>query len=710
MGLVKSNVVVLLGSAAMTVLAGVPQVAAQDQNSKFVTLLERLVIGAGAPKVAIDTPQAVTVINQEDIDSTQATTTGDIFTSVPGIDVVGSDRLFGEAFNIRGIGATENSADAARIIVTVDGAPKFNEQYRMGSFFSDPELYKQVEVLRGPASSTLYGAGAIGGVINFVTKDASDFIKDGKTGAVRVKTGYDSNGNGTLVSGLLAQHLNETFDILATGNFRRSDVMQFATGADITGSDFAAWSGLVKGTARFGDRDEQVLRLSYQRWQSNANDQDYAQTSTMDPIASGFGTIDRVVTDQTAVLSYENPASDNPWVDFKASLSYSDTRNEQSNSTSPMVPVIPMSPSLRILQDTDYEYRTWQLKAENTAEYVADDIANYFTFGLQASNQDRIAEVPAGGLVLPAHPEGNEKKLGLFGQNEFVWNDQLTLIAGARADFNWITPSSAIPGATDTQAVAFSPKIAALYNFNDNFGIFGSLAHTERMPTIDELYSYAPPDPFGAPLGKGMSLDLQKEEANNIEGGFTIAAYDLVQDGDSFTVKTTGFYNDLTNLIQSNPDGSATYYSNVASAHIYGVEVEAAYNSDYAFANVAYTATNGVDESTGNPLTSIPAHRLVATLGARLPEQGLELGVRAKFVANAENGVTATKTTPVVASDGYQTYDVFASWKPTSGLLEGTTAQFSIENIFNADYRDNLSVDSSKGRTFKLTLAKQFDY
>ena len=28
----------------------------------------------------------------------------------------------------------------------------------------------------------------------------------------------------------------------------------------------------------------------------------------------------------------------------------------------------------------------------------------------------------------------------------------------------------------------------------------------------------------------------------------------------------------------------------------------------------------------------------------------------------------------------------------------------------NADYRENLSGDRSKGRTFKLTLAKQFDY
>jgi hemoglobin/transferrin/lactoferrin receptor protein len=36
--------------------------------------------------------------------------------------------------------------------------------------------------------------------------------------------------------------------------------------------------------------------------------------------------------------------------------------------------------------------------------------------------------------------------------------------------------------------------------------------------------------------------------------------------------------------------------------------------------------------------------------------------------------------------------------------------QFGIDNLFNADFRENLSVDRSVGRTFKITLAKQFDY
>src|SRR4051812_37676449 len=108
MGLVKSRAAALMGGIAVAIIAQQGAVA-QNVNATNITLLERLVIGAGAPKVAINTPQAVTVINQADIDREQASTTGELFANVPGVAIVGSQRQFGEAFNIRGIGTTENS-------------------------------------------------------------------------------------------------------------------------------------------------------------------------------------------------------------------------------------------------------------------------------------------------------------------------------------------------------------------------------------------------------------------------------------------------------------------------------------------------------------------------------------------------------------------------------------------------------------------------
>ena len=705
MRLVTTSATALMCGVALSAV-GLQGAFAQTVNANAgnITLLERLVIGAGAPKVAINTPQAVTVVNQADIDQMQASTTGELFESVPGVTMVGSDRQFGEAFNIRGIGTTENSSDGSRVIVNIDGTPKFNEQYRMGSFFSDPELYKQVEVLRGPASSTLYGAGALGGVINFTTKDASDFIKDGYSGAARLKTSFTSNGLQTLTSALLAQQVTDSFEVLATANWRRSENMDLAKGGELTGSGFDTLSGLVKGTYHFGDNNEQTLRASYQRWYSDAKDQPYAQTGT----SADFGFIDRTVIDQTATLVWENPATDNPWVDLKVNLSFSDTTNDQVNHR--MALGGPQSPQTGggLFVDTRYGYKTWQLKADNTVEWIGDDFENYFTFGVQASTQDRTATRPGTADPLPAHPQGTENKIGIFAQNEYVWDEKLTLIAGARGDFHWVAPTSA--GLPDIDGTAFSPKLAALYQINDTIGVFASVAHTERLPTIDELYSVST---------KTASLDLNKEQANTVEAGFTLSDHDLFQSGDSASIKTTGFYSDLTDLIASNAGSGVPYYGNIGKARIYGVEVEGSYDSDVFFGSLAYSLTIGDDLVTNKPLTTVPQSRLVATLGAKNTEWGLSYGARVIF-ADVGRYISPELSTPAPGrpaskiadgpAEAFATLDLFATWKPQQGQFQGMELTAGIDNLFNADYRQNLSTDRSTGRTFKVTLAKQFDY
>ena len=107
MGLVRANACALLAGVALTAIASAQVAQAQEAantNTTFMTLLERIVVGAGREKIAIDTPQAVTVVTQSELEAQQAVTTGELFQDVPGITVIGSDRSFGEAFNIRGIG------------------------------------------------------------------------------------------------------------------------------------------------------------------------------------------------------------------------------------------------------------------------------------------------------------------------------------------------------------------------------------------------------------------------------------------------------------------------------------------------------------------------------------------------------------------------------------------------------------------------------
>lgn len=665
-----------------------PALAQEAERDNSFTLLGRIVLGAGEEKVAIDTPQAVTVLNQDDIDRIQATTPAELFDTIPGVQAIGSERAAGISFNIRGVGELSTS-DESKIIVTIDGAPKFYEQYRMGSFFSDPELFKRVEVLRGPASSTLHGAGALGGVIAFTTKDASDFLTDEKDTALRTRLSYDSNGEGKLVSGIYAQRFTEQFEGLVALNYREAEQYKDGDGDRVIGSDFNSYSGLLKGTYYFGDSNEQSIRLSFTEWQSKLNDTQYSQTGTI----SAFGTVDRDTTDQTVVLSYDNPSSGNPFLDLNVVLSYSESDVVQTDAKGSPFPST-------LFSDTHYAYQTYSMKVENTFEMSSANWDNFLTIGAQISNQDRTLISATGPLAF--HPQGSERKIGLYAQGEFTFGERLTIIPGVRVDLSTLTPDSVIAGATKQDFAAFSPKIQMMYEINDSFSVFGSLAHTERAPTVDEAYS--------ANRGALISPDLEKEKADSIELGFTYEQFGMISSNDVLSLKTTAFYSDVTDKINTSLSGVGfPNYANAENEQIWGVELEAAYQSERFFGQLALSFVDGENSRVGG-LTprSIPAPNLSVTLGGRAPDLGLEYGWTGNFVDSISTNNLSRGAVVTTRFTGYATHDLFVGWRPQQGALEGTDLRLSVSNIFDRNYKNNLSGDNGRGRSVKFTATKVF--
>ncbi|MDF0603288.1 TonB-dependent receptor [Psychromarinibacter sp. C21-152] len=661
-------------AASAAMLAG--PVAAQDG----FTRLGRIVLGfGGSESVAIDTPQAVTVLDQADIDREQATTVAELFDTVPGIQGIGSERVGGVSFNIRGVGELAAS-DESKIIVTVDGATKFYEQYRMGSFFSDPELYKQVEVLRGPASSTLYGSGAIGGVINFETKDAGDFITAGGTHALRFRGGYDSQGNEKLASAIYAFAPSEAFEAVFALNYRTAGNYEDGDGTEVPGSEFDAASGLLKAKYSFGDAYEHSLTASYSVWDSKADDTQYSQTGTL----GAFGTIDRDIHDETLALRYEYPASDTPWIDLDVVLSYSDTNVVQEDASAP----IP-SP---LFADGEYAYRTASLKIENTFELSMGAWENYVTAGVQYSHQDRVAETSMGPLGF--HPEGTDEKIGVYLQAEFIWNDTLTIVPGVRADFVSLTPGDMVGGSGFGETLV-SPKLAAHYQLNDTYAIFGSVAHTQRVPTLDEIYSSDADEP--------NSPDLDMETANSVELGVSGSWQGIFTPNDAVEVKATGFWSEIDDMIARDSTAGTPYYRNIDAAEIWGLEVEGAYESDFAFGRLAVSDVRGEDKSTGETPTSIPQRSLVLTLGGKAPDVGVEYGWRGKFYDDIDYGGGD-------AYDGYVLHDLFLDWTPQRGPMQGVTFGVSVDNVFDTAYRNSLAGDNGPGRSIGVSITKAFEF
>ncbi|MCV6603208.1 MAG: TonB-dependent hemoglobin/transferrin/lactoferrin family receptor [Cohaesibacter sp.] len=684
--------VILVALAASTILLPVSELRAQSAGTAesrtlaSSIILDRIVVSAGEEKIAADTPQAVTVLNQEDIDEALPETIGDVFKFIPGVSTVGSERVLGESFNIRGIG-TASASDESKIIMQVDGVPKFYEQYRMGSLFLDPELLKRVEVLRGPASSTLYGSGAFGGVITMATKDASDFLAEGQSWAFKPKITASSNGAGLVTTAIAATRLNEAFEVLASGSLRKADNYKDGDGKTLDRSDYQTESGLLNAKYKFGADIEQYLRLSAMYFHSDMKDGEYNQTG-----GGSFGQTDRVTTDLNLAAEYVNPFTDNKYLDLKVNLGFSDTVNDQDNLKNGSVGFFGNS--------AKYSYRTYVAKFENTSNLSTSDFfQNYLTVGSEYSHQKRSGERTIGATTsaISFQPEGTQEKASVFAQSEMIIADKLTLIPGIRYDY-FMNKGTAASGNKSSDIGAVSPKLAAIVALNDNLSVFGSAAYTERAPTLDELYSTSG-------TRSGVSLDLKTEKSKNIEAGFSVKFDDVLFENDRFRAKVTAFHNNITNLIESRSRTGPTYYHNVGEARIHGIEVEAGYDWDYAFARASYAATRGHDSATNVNLDSIAADSLVTSLGVRLPDYDLKLSWDATFAADQErigNGRGSRRT------GGYATHDLKAVWKPQSGTFAGLDAKFSIENVLDRSYRRHLSDDPARGRTFKFSLSRSF--
>ncbi|WP_232495582.1 TonB-dependent receptor domain-containing protein [Novosphingobium kaempferiae] len=677
---------------------GAQDAAAQEEADTTRLSLDRVVVSAGTEKVAIDTPQAVSVIEQEDIDRAQASTIGDLLADVPGVNVQGGVSQLGQGFNIRGMGTAIGDSDN-RILMTVDGVTKFYEQYRMGAFFSEPELYKRVEVLRGPASSTLYGAGALAGVINFTTKDASDFLAPGDPIAVRLKGATETNAEAYTLSGIVAVQPIEGVELLGSYNLRRSDDYKSGNGDTVPASANESDSWLAKARFTIGGNKKHAIWASYQDWISDAP-QVYDQISA----ATGASLMRRRVHDKTAVVGYVNDFDGSKILNIEAQAAYSLSRVHQTETTF-------LGANLAY---SEFSYESWQANLRNTSEFdLGGDWTAYLIVGGQWSTQKRRnPRVTFGGVVTPGagtHPEGEMTRTGLYSQLEIVWSDKLTIMPGARIDWTNLKPGRTVVGGTvltdKVKDHAVSPKLAALYNLTDWLGVFGSVAHTVRMPNVDEIFTRSATRP--------NNPDLKPEESDNYEAGFTLAFDDVLGRGSRLRTKTTLFQNDVKNLIVNVSAAAGTpYFQNIGRSRFKGLEIEAEYGLGNVFVRGNASFIEGKDRLTGLYLNTIPANTYRLTLGYADPASGFSGGWTGEFAEKQDKVNTGqfASAGSGLPSPGYTAHNVFLTFRPQTepGKKGGFEFRLAVDNLFDKQFRRHLSALAAEGRSFKFTVANTF--
>jgi iron complex outermembrane receptor protein len=116
-----------------------------------------------------DTPAAVFVITQDDIARSGATTIAEALRIVPGLDVASVD---GNVWAISARGF--NGRWANKLLVMVDGRSVYSPLFSGVNCDVEDTLLEdidRIEVIRGPGG-TLWGANAVDGIINIITKNS----------------------------------------------------------------------------------------------------------------------------------------------------------------------------------------------------------------------------------------------------------------------------------------------------------------------------------------------------------------------------------------------------------------------------------------------------------------------------------------------------------------------------------------------------------
>jgi iron complex outermembrane receptor protein len=135
------------------------------------------------------TGAAVFVITQEDIRRSGATNIPDLLRMVPGVDVARVDHS-NWAISIRGF----NDVYANKVLVLIDGRSVYHPIYSGVVWYAQDvplEDIDRIEVIRGPGG-TVWGANAMNGVINIITKSADATL--GGIVTAGAGTGYQIEG------------------------------------------------------------------------------------------------------------------------------------------------------------------------------------------------------------------------------------------------------------------------------------------------------------------------------------------------------------------------------------------------------------------------------------------------------------------------------------------------------------------------------------
>lgn len=581
---------------------------------------EQIVVTATrSEKLMEDVPVVTELVTREEIEEKGAEDLAEVLEDRPGI-AIESGATGGKFLYMNGV-------DSRRLLVMVDNVPvsgKLNNRIQLNLIDSDN--IEHVEIVKGPGSA-LYGNDAMGGVINVITKNASDGFN------VKANTRFGSN---ELMSGNLSfSGKNSNFDYIM-------NLDHFQEGEDQSVEDIEikeTQTSSANGKLRYNDENFGLFEVRGEYKYDKQNTESLYESTLSDNNVE--------VDSYTSSLAWSNQFYDQYGIQLTGFYS-NNKRDYQSEQISPVDTTNAVDANIT-------EDNLYGIKSDIT--YMLNEHAK-FDFGVDFQNNEYNNERLAS--------TQSRDQTGAFAQVETSFLEKITVIAGGRYD-----------KITDIEG-HFSPRVSAMYKVLPELKLRGSYGEAFRAPSFIELYSdfSMPGMPFKVIGNSELKPELSTGANLGIEYLFS----------SKFLLNMTVFHNKFEEMIVDYQQGMSFSYTNVKDATFKGIETQGRFyilnnltltlSYNYTDISSARIDDPSVDmtKETDIAFSKISPHTSSVRFNYRLFKNKLNISLRDQFFSKRDillvsGGMQGQPTTfSTEKKDAYNLVDMTASMKVVTNL------------------------------------------
>ena len=595
-------------------------------SSSYANELDDVVVTAKSEKSIKDLAGAVTIITAEDIRKTNADTIKDILIRTTGIiESVNEGSRYGRKnISIRG-------SKSEHVLILINGK-KVNatDNYIGHSDFQyswiPTALIERIEVIKGPKSS-IYGSQAIGGVVNIITKQASEkFI-----GEIDIKAGISAGegGDAKNINFSSGGKITDRLSLILSADRRVQDVAS-GTRSEYSFADRKYILNKNATTIEGIDASNGFIQLNYQ-----IDDTQYIRTSYT------IGKESREKVDNSDYYELDRTMYDIIYHKDFGKVSFDITYGVAESDS--QIKELPIFNYIHNLKDTIFKAETQISLFDN----------NHIILGAETSKEEYERNYVSSGIT---RYDYDLKTNAYFIQDEIELNNFIFTL-GARLDDH------------ENFGTELSPTTSVVYKLDEKHRIKASYGEGFMSPSVLQGSSAY----LNTRYGIQGNDNLKPETSKSYELGYEYY-------GEQITFKTAVYKTKVKDLIDT---GTSTtkltknQYLNIEEATNKGIEMEIEYdiNEDHLLkANYNYLKTK--NESTGNELSFKPKNTLNLNLSSNF-ENGFSTYVSAKYTGSQFDNSEKKYS-------GYTQFDMQISKE----ISENVKIRLGMDNITDKQFDD----------------------